>query len=185
MRPVYIVSSFHRSGSSMMMRCLQAGGLEAVYDSFADAMNLAAPEDYTPNPNGFFQYNREVLPDFYESYNGKLVKLYFTELIKLPPGNYKVVFMLRDPVEIRASMERWTPYKSWGMQEAATYLYEEIRNAISTIPGVEVLFVNYVDVINNPHNEFLRIKEFGIPIQASLASQMVDPSLYRLKLEVN
>lgn len=177
---VYIVSSFHRSGSSMMMRCLEAGGLSAVCDKSIDVLlNSSSVDGYVPNPNGFYQFNREVYPDFCDEYKGKVVKLYFKDLMKLQPEKCSIVFVVRDPNEIRASMKKWTPYKSWGSNLVATYFMDEILSMLQD-KFKDITILNYADIIKDPETEFSKL---NFPIDVKKSAGMVQPELYRLKLE--
>ena len=176
MEPVYIVTSLHRSGSSMMMRCLEAGGLTPVHNPVAILLNQVL-HDYIPNPNGFYQYGKPITKDFYENNKGKLVKVPISELKNLPEGNYKILLLKRDPKEIRASMLKWTPYQSWGMYLTSTFLYDELVSTINP-----TITINYSDIVNDPIQAFTTISEH-FPIDIEAASNLVDPELYRLKLE--
>jgi len=188
---VYIVSSFHRSGSSMMMRCLEAGGLEAYFDPFLDtAWNLIyGNSDYTPNPNGFYHTDDEQTdwPSFHSDHKGKVVKVFRRDLHILRPGAYKVVFMTRNPDEVRASMRAFSPNTTWGHMEVATHFYDQIKDAtleaLRKRPDMEILEVNYGDVIADPVKQFEKIRDFGIPIDPEKAAAMVDSSLHRFRLE--
>lgn len=184
---LYLVINVHRSGSSMMMRCLEAGGLVAVYDKLQDVMNHSASGDYTPNPNGFYQFNQEITPGFYGQYKGKLVKYPIREVNNLPPGNYKIILLHRNPEEIRASMSRWTPFESWGKDELLTYFYDlvmlTIKQTLLNRDDVDLLEVNYKDVVNSPLETFNTIKDFGFPIDVDECVSKVDSSLYRNNLE--
>lgn len=179
--------NLHRSGSSMLMRCLEAGGLDPVYDKLSDAMNHSAPSDYVPNPNGFYQFTGEVNEAFPILYNNKLVKFPIRYLNNLPDSEYKIIILKRDPEEIRMSMSKWTPYSAWGPQESATYLYDEIitgiKDRLSKLNNVSVIEVNYRDIVNNPLDTFNYIKESGWEINVEACVSMVDSSLYRNKLE--
>lgn len=184
---LYLVINVHRSGSSMMMCCLEAGGLVAVYDKTQDAMNHSAPTDYVPNPNGFYQFNQEVTPAFYEQYKGNLVKYPVRKINNLPPGNYKVILLHRNPEEIRTSMSKWTPFESWGNNETLTYFYDlfmsTVKSILSKRNDVKLLEVNYRDIINSPSATFEAIKNFGFPIDVNKCVLKVDSSLYRNNLE--
>jgi hypothetical protein len=184
---LYLVVNVHRSGSSMMMRCLEAGGLVAVYDKTQDVMNHSAPTDYVPNPNGFYQFAQEVTPSFYQQYKGRLVKYPIREINKLPVGKYKVILLHRNPEEIRASMARWTPFNSWGGAETVTYFYDQFMAAAKEMllkrNDVELLEVNYRDIVNSPSATFGAIKKFGFPIDVNECVLKVDISLYRNNLE--
>jgi hypothetical protein len=189
--PVYIVSSFHRSGSSMMMRCLEAGGLEAVYDASLDRLwnHIGGSEDYKPNPNGFYHIEDRQTdwPTFYKDHAGKLIKVPRAGLSWCVAGRYKLIFMVRDPREIQASMHKFSPNQSWGQMESNLYFYDMIKKAtldeLRARGDFEILEVQYKDVVANPTEAFENIKAFGFPIEVQKAAEMVDPSLYRLKLE--
>lgn len=184
---VYLIVNVHRSGSSMLMRCLEAGGLNPVYDKSSDAMNHHAPGDYVPNPNGFYQFTGEVLPSFAMQYDGRLIKFPIGEVSNLPKGDYKIIILKRNPLEIRRSMARWTPFNAWGGQEAATYLYDKFMSAVELVlktkGKVSLIEVNYRDIVKNPLLSFERIKASGWPINPALCAEKVDASLHRNKLE--
>jgi len=183
---VYLVVNIHRSGSSMMMRCLEAGGLTPVYDKAADAMNHSAPSDYVPNPNGFYQFNGAITPAFSNRYDGKLIKFPISKLKELPQGEYKVILLKRAAKEIRMSMAKWTPFSSWGGQEAITYIQVKYLNAAKKIlseKGAEVIEVNYRDIVKNPLAAFQIISDAGWPINPALCAEKVDAYLHRNKLE--
>lgn len=169
------------------MRCLEAGGMDAVYDKLSDVMNYSAPPDYVPNPNGFYQFNGEVDNSFPTLYDNKLIKFPIKKLNSLPEASYKVILLKRDPREIRASMSKWTPYSSWGTQEVVTFLYEEfmqgVREKLSTYLGIEILEINYKDIVNNPVETFTTIKNSGWEINVQACVDKVDSSLYRNNLE--
>lgn len=183
---VYLVVNIHRSGSSMMMRCLEAGGLVPVYDKNADIMNRSAPKDYIPNPNGFYQFTGDITPAFARIYDGKAVKFPISRLKDLPQGEYKVILLKRAAKEIRMSMEKWTPLQSWGGQESITYVQVKYLNAAKKIlseKGADIIEVNYRDIVKNPLEAFERISAAGWPINPALCAEKVDASLHRNKLE--
>jgi len=106
-KTVYIVSGYMRSGTSMMMKSLEAGGMAACYNPEKDKIlnNKYARTAYDPNPDGFFELGRKEFeePDFPDAYRGKLIKVLHWRLESLPASDYQVIFMLRDPKEIEVS----------------------------------------------------------------------------------
>jgi len=191
MEPVYIVASFHRSGSSMMMRCLEAGGITCAYDTTQDVQNIVlGGSEYQPNPNGFYAYPDDSTfdwPTFHETFKGRAIKVPRMDLFILPQGKYKLIFMTRNPEEIRASMMKFSSNTSWGKPTVATYFYDTLKDGLMNYlvarTDFEILEINYRDVVTNPTQEFQKIKDFGFNIDIEKSVAMVDPTLYRLRLE--
>lgn len=183
MDPIYLISNVHRSGSSMMMRCLIAGGLVGVYNTDLD--NQLFQDGYHPNPHGFYENpvsDRDLL-----EYSNKVTKYPFRMLLDLPIGNYKIILLKRNPEEIFNSMLNFTPYTSWGRDMVVLEFYDEIFNHIIDVLNVRedvtLTVLNYIDIINNPLVEFNKLVDNGWPIDATAAALLVDDSLHRLKLE--
>lgn len=106
---LYIVSGFVRSGTSMMMDALIAGGMAAEWSRERDeAMNRKfADEHFKPNES----YREVALTeysdlDFPLKYDGKLIKVMSWGLAQMRRIPHRIVFMLRDPWEIAESYER-------------------------------------------------------------------------------
>lgn len=169
------------------MRCLEAGGLDAVYDKSQDSMNYSAPADYIPNPNGFYQFNGDVTSVFHLQYDGKLIKCPIRDVLKLPVDNYKVILLSRNPAEVRASMAKWIPFQSWGKAEVLTYFQDEYLTALKTKMlergDMDIIEVQYRDIVNSPLDTFTLIQSNGWPIDPALCADKVDSGLYRNKLE--
>lgn len=188
---IYIVTSLHRSGSSMMMRCLEAGGMEVVCDKNIDnQLNTDfGSDDYIPNPNGYYQAPDNIFEDenLVENLQGKVVKIYLDYLCKLPIANYKIIFMRRDKKEILASMAKMSGGEPLGYEQ------DNVENDVVFIAEKKALFserhdfqfieVDYATLVKNPQESFSKIKDFGFPIDIEIASSMVEPSLHRFKLE--
>ncbi len=97
---IIIVSGLPRSGTSLMMQMLQAGGLEIASDSLRKADDS--------NPKGYFELNnvRNIKHDtsWFIELPGKAVKIVSPLLRYIPDKfNYKIIFMLRHLDEIIAS----------------------------------------------------------------------------------
>jgi len=169
----------------MMMRCLIEGGLDAAYDDHQEPLNVQFGDgDYLPNGDGFFALQEDFRdPAFYAKYEGRLVKVPWRELLTLPAGNYRVVFMLRDPAEISASMERFMP--GWGGERvlAETCYLGAVNTLLAQLRArgdMEVSTLDYASVVGNPAGQFALL---GWPINVKAASRMVDPALRRFRLE--
>lgn len=182
MNPLYLVTSCHRSGSSMMMQCLKEGGLNPIYDISAESLNNVI-RDYKPNPEGFYQFTGQVDKDFYNQFAGNLIKINFRDILKLPVGNYKIVFLKRKPANIRKSMLEWTPYEDWGPNMTLTFFYDKFFNAffkeVKKRKDIDLIVLNYEDIVSNPQKEFKKLlgKKWKIDIAKCISK--VKPELHR------
>src|SRR5262245_12033356 len=100
---ITIVSGLPRSGTSLMMQMLQAGGLPILCDQVR-----AADDD---NPRGYLEFEkvRQLAKDagWMNQADGKVLKVVSLLLYHLPPGfEYRVVFMRRNLDEILRSQEK-------------------------------------------------------------------------------
>src|ERR1700726_4979370 len=99
---VTVVSGMPRSGTSLLMRMLVAGGLPALTDGHR-------PADHH-NPRGYFEdvRARKLAHDssWIEEARGKAVKIIYRLLPNLPPHlDYRVLFMERDLEEVFDSQQ--------------------------------------------------------------------------------
>jgi hypothetical protein len=183
--PVTIVTGLPRSGTSMMMQMLAAGGMPVLTD------NARAPD--ADNPRGYLEFEpaKRTARDarWIAGAAGKAVKLVHVLLPDLPPGcEYRVLFMHRDIGEVlasqRAMLDRlqrsgadMTPAR---LAEAFSKQLKRSRDWIARQAHVFVLDVHYRRVIESPATEAQRINEFlgGALDEANMAAA-VDPILYR------
>jgi hypothetical protein len=182
---VIIVSGLPRSGTSMMMKAIHAGGIEPVVDHIRKA-----DED---NPLGYYEFEpvKKTKQDasWLKNAAGKVVKMVYRLLYDLPAGyEYRVVFMQRDLTEVLASQKKMLDRsgKAGGAvsddQMAALFTAElnKCQQWLAQQPNFNVLYVNHRNMINNPQAQCERISAFldgGLNIEAMTAT--VDPSLYR------
>lgn len=176
---LYIVSGFMRSGTSMMMRALEAGGLEAVYSKKRDQeMNARwGDADYLPNDSYYELDGEDYLRGGLEQrYDGKLVKCLWGGMLRLPPGDYRVVFMRRPAEEIRVSLlaffgndgaARQFPDLDKGMDRIVDILRD--RKSVVSVDAVE-----YRDVLADPCAVFRRLAANGWPIDPLKAAAIPD-----------
>jgi hypothetical protein len=97
---ITIVSGLPRSGTSLMMQMLDAGGIPPMMDGLR-----AADDD---NPAGYFEWERikELKTDspWLNEARGRAVKIISLLLLDLPPGlPCRIIFMKRNLDEILAS----------------------------------------------------------------------------------
>lgn len=182
---IYIVNGWMRSGTSMMMAALEAGGIEAVYDRDTCQIfeSRFSDDDYHPNPGGLYELRNGELknPEFVAGLHGKVVKCLRNGPKLLPSEHhYCIIQMRRDPEEIRQSCNA---FFSQGISKKRDIegVLASVRSTLRERNSV-VIEVWYRDVIADPEREFNRIAE-DLPIAPKLAASVVDPSLCRFKLE--
>jgi len=124
-----------------------------------------------------------------EDAKGKGVKM-IAELLKhLPPDyTYKVIFMRRKMEEILASQKqmlirRGAPtdrVSDERMAKLFTEYLERVEAWIAEQPNMEVIYVGYNEVLENPVEEARRINQFlGNTLNVENMVGVVDPTLYR------
>jgi hypothetical protein len=183
---VIIVSGLPRSGTSMTMRMLEAGGLEVVTD------NLRAADD--SNPMGYYEDARvKQLRDGYHEWlasaTGKAVKVVSPLLEHLPTRHsYQLIFMLRPVEEILASQRRMLSRSGQdagkGTDEELTSAYRKhltrIESWLADQPNLDTMYVRYRDILDDPEGNAIRIGRFlGRPLDQRSMVGVVDRSLYR------
>jgi hypothetical protein len=179
---IYLVSSFYRSGTSMMMRCLDAGGMDISYTR--RQTNYVALHGYEPTPGGIYETAVAEFrkPDFTQVYDGKAVKIPLHMLLGLPKHEYSLIFMLRNPASIRKSMFRYAPTALFPNEEL-TWFYPQVVDALmdklASRGDFRVLKLGYEDVMDNPVAGFEQIRDFGFPIDVEKAVRLVDARLQR------
>lgn len=102
---IYVVSGWQRTGTSMMMRALIAGGLEAAFDEEKDrrlADRYLRRNGTVPNEKYYeFEKKEYAEPGFPAKYEGKLIKGLYGVIPKLNPDlRYRVIYMRRPQHQI-------------------------------------------------------------------------------------
>ena len=183
---VVVVSGLPRSGTSMMMKSLEAGGLLPVTDALR-----AADED---NPKGYYELERVKQMDkgdtsWVADAQGKVVKVISALLEHLPPGyEYKVVFMRRNMDEILASqkkmLERRGEPTDRVSDEDLTRLFtkhlQKVETWMRAQPNFSVLYVDYNEMLTSPEPFARQVNQFlGGRLDEQKMATVVDPNLYR------
>jgi hypothetical protein len=180
---MFVVTGFPRSGTSMMMRCLQFAGIAPVVSATREAaMAKRNKGEYAANPYGFFEHEeREVLRvGFLESIeDGRSIKLLPTSLTCLPVRPTIVIWMRRDTAEIRQSYERTFPSEDFDKKFPAwprthDVQIQSIQPILKDRRSITMIEVQYRDVIADPVGALS-----ALPIDARKAAAAVDCALYR------
>jgi hypothetical protein len=185
---IIVVSGLPRSGTSMMMKMLEAGGQIILTDNLREAD--------ANNPNGYYEFERVKkmkdgdlawLPDAV----GKVVKI-VTGLVTFLPSNfnYKVILMQRDLDEILSSQKKMLGRLGKGddniPDDKLAKIYQEhlkqVTAWLSKQPNIEVLSVNYNALVADPDAFVTKINTFlEENMDPEAMAAVVDKQLYREK----
>jgi hypothetical protein len=184
-KSIVVVSGLPRSGTSMLMKMLEAGGLPVVTDGLR-----SADED---NPKGY--YEDERVKDLHQvgdkkwlrAARGRVLKIISFLLKSLPAdNNYQVLFMHRNLREIVASQNKMLVRRGEKNdtpdERAVALLDEQVRDARFFLrrPQFEVLEMNYGEIVQRARPQAQRMAEFlGRPLDVEKMAQVVDVQLYR------
>jgi predicted AlkP superfamily phosphohydrolase/phosphomutase/tetratricopeptide (TPR) repeat protein len=180
---VVIVSGLPRSGTSMMMQMLAAGGVPAWSDGDRTADDS--------NPHGYFELTRVLQLPRDQSWLaegcGKALKVVAPLLRHLPASpKFRVVFMTR-PIDDVLRSQR-TMLQRTGQQAADdsrlstaySALLGETSAWLASRPDIAILPIAYDDVIQNPAETAEQLASFlGRPFKTESAAASVDRSLRR------
>jgi len=181
---IIIVTGLPRSGTSMMMKMLEAGGIEVVTDNVR-----TADED---NPKGYYEFEKvkklkedsSWLPEV----KGKAVKMASELLYDLPDDyQYKLIFMRRDIDEILASQRKMLKrqgkedsFDDAEMKAVYTKHLNEVTSWLTNKANMDVIYINYNETISDPQTQAELIDDFlggGLNIKEMVS--VVDENLYR------
>ena len=185
--PIIVVSGLPRSGTSMLMKMLEAGGIEIVSDRIR-----TADED---NPKGYYELEKVKELDKTENKSwlnelrGKAVKIISYFLKDLPnTNNYKVIFMERNFREMIASQNKMLLHRGESVdtskdekmiQNFKNHL-RKIRHMLDHEPYFETIFINYGHMLKNPLEEVEKLNNFlGGDLDKEKMVGVIDPNLYR------
>jgi len=182
---ITIVSGLPRSGTSLMMQMLVAGGMTAL----SDGERAADPD----NPRGYLEWERiKQLPNdpgCIAEGEGKVVKVISRLLFSLPPRHaYRVIFLQRPMPEVLASQDQMLRRRGVSKQAAdpgviSAAFEKHLREVYVWLDGkshVKSLRVQYHGLLAKPLEISRSISEFlGIDLDVDAMARQVDESLYR------
>jgi Sulfotransferase family len=184
--PIIVVSGLPRSGTSMMMKMLEAGGLPLLID------NLRIPDD--DNPAGYYEFepvkkldkgNFDWLADA----QGKALKVIAALLTHLPSAySYQIIFMRREMSEILASQKKMLLHRGEDPNKIddaeIAQLFEKhlskVINWINDQPNMRKIDVNYNLLFKDPRPQVEQINRFlGNVLDVEKMLEVINPGLYR------
>jgi hypothetical protein len=182
---ITIVSGLPRSGTSLMMQMLAAGGVPILSDG-------ERPAD-VDNPRGYLEWERiKQLPKdpaCIAEAEGKAVKVISLLLLSLPEGHeYRVIFMQRPLAEVLASQDVMLHHRGTAKPgtdaSAVTAAFDKNLRAVNawldSKAHVKTLRVSYHDVLRDAEDIGKKLASFlEIELNLEAMTRQVDASLYR------
>jgi hypothetical protein len=182
---ITIVSGLPRSGTSLVMQMLGAGGLPILTDGLR-----AADRD---NPRGYYEWEKiKTLPQnpaCIAEAEGKAVKVISSLLMSLPHERiFRVIFFRRPVEEVLASQAamierrgtRGPQLPAEAMLGALAAHLNQVTVWLRARTNLQVCWVEYHKLLSEPLGEAQRIANFlEVPMNIEGMAGQVDPSLYR------
>ncbi|MBV8728585.1 MAG: sulfotransferase [Acidobacteriia bacterium] len=179
-----MVSGLPRSGTSMIMRMLESGGLPLVTDGIRQADD--------DNPRGYYEYepvkrldkDASWLKDTYH----KAIKIIYILLYHLPSNHrYKVIFLRRSLDEVVASQKVMLRNRQQQGRLDDEQLIESYHHQLNRLytwikhqPNFEIIYLDYEEVVSEPPKAVFDIVGFlGLPLDTGAMVSSVEPELYR------
>lgn len=181
---VTVVAGLPRSGTSMLMQMLEAGGLAILTDRKRQAD--------ADNPKGYFELERATQlrrkRDWVGEAKGQAVKIVAQLLPYLPRDiACRVVFIERDLEEVCASQrtmlarnKKDAKFRDDQIHAAYARQLGQVKSWLAGNPNAWVLYVRHAEAIRDPGTLAHSINAFlggGLDVPAMTAA--VDPRLYR------
>jgi hypothetical protein len=185
-RPIVVVSGLPRSGTSMAMRMLDAGGVAILSDG-------RRPADAS-NPKGYYELEQVKDLDkpgdhaWLAGARGRAVKIISLLLTYVPESyDYQVIFMRRDLDEIVASQNAMLEARGEARgagDERLKAVYADhlaqVERFLARRGCFETLDLSYADVIAEPVAQAERVSRFlGARLDVERMAAVADRSLYR------
>lgn len=188
-KTITLVSGLPRSGTSMMMKMLEAGGIPPLTDEIREAD--------ADNPKGYYEFERVKKldkgdGDWLAKAEGKAVKVISALLQHLPETyDYRVIFMERHMPEILASQRKMLERRGEADEmddEKMSALFEkhlqQVKEWLAQQDNFSVLYVHYSEALADARSQAERVNAFlGAALDIDKMAGTVDPDLYRNRQE--
>ena len=179
---LWIVSGYLRSGTSAMMRALAAGGMKVAHSVTPTELSKNRTDNtYVLNPGlEVYEFKPEQLrhPLFIPQHQGEVVKILATIV---PAMRWRrsvpmsTVFMMRDPVEVAASLRALRNARVDVKTPAEIALIQQAESKeLRVLCDGRCIEVDYNDMIADPVRAFQRIKKGGWPIDVEAAAAVIN-----------
>lgn len=181
---ITIVSGLPRSGTSLMMRMLEAGGIPILTDRQRQADS--------DNPRGYYEFEpvKQLAKDasWIPYAVGKAVKIIYVFLYHLPPTQkYKVIFLKRNLEEVVASQKVMLRNRQEGDVLADQQLMDSYNDQLVALDvwlrhqsHLAVHYVDYGETVADPLRTAFEVNQFlGLNLDTQAMAKTVEPALHR------
>lgn len=186
-KPIIVVSGLPRSGTSMLMQMLEAGGVPVYCDT------LRQPD--LDNPHGYYELARikklaqQQDQTWLGMAQGRVIKIISHFLPHLPLDyKYKTVLLNRDLNEVLASQNKMlarrgqptAPNLTLKLRELFAEHLRQIRSWLDRQANFEVLPLEYSQILADPAGHAQQLQNFlDTEMQVSRMASVPDVKLYR------
>jgi hypothetical protein len=184
---ITIVSGLPRSGTSLMMQMLAAGGMPLLTD--------LEREPDIDNPRGYCEWEPIKLlpkePNRIDEADGKAVKIISQLLLSVPRGRtYKLIFMERPLPEVLTSQDKMLKRRGSVERVDPALLTSAFRDHMREVIAwlehrrdIPICRVGYRKVLTDPAGSAKAVRDFlDIQLNVEAMALEMDPSLYRNRL---
>jgi len=186
-KPITIVSGLPRSGTSLMMKMLDQGGMPVVTDHIRKAD--------IDNPEGYYEFElvKKIKQDvsWLKDTRGNVFKMISMLLFDLPPTeSYQIIFMERHLEEVLASQEKMlnrnkvkqdTDHKT--MEKLFRAHLQKVCTWLKKQKNINILPIHFNQLLSSPENEIPKIIDFlNLSLDQEKMACVIDPELYRNKI---
>ncbi|CAK2440015.1 Sulfotransferase family protein [Vibrio crassostreae] len=182
---INVVSGLPRSGTSMMMRILEFGGISPVTDN--------VKKNDSRNPYGYYELeavkDRMSYVDWIDSVKGKSVKIVSRFISYLPANNmYNVILINRDLDAVVQSQRDMAKHYSnsekssesdYEMKRIYQQHIKEVMSWIAKRPNIRIIELNYEELLQSPEQELIKLVDFLHPHTLDLKKMLnaIEPQL--------
>ena len=184
---ITVVSGLPRSGTSLVMQMLAAGGLPVLGDN-----HRLADED---NPRGYLEDARvkslERDATWLAEAEDKAIKIISFLLPKLPSHfEYRVIFLRRNLTEVLKSQEKMLERRGQPPGPPAEMMAAHFQKHLQTVDhwlstqgNIQVLNCDHAELIQRPVQAAAAIQEFlNVPLDTQKMVDCVEPELHRQRV---
>lgn len=182
---IIIVSGLPRSGTSMMMQLLEAGGLPV----FTDNLRIADEN----NKKGYYEHEAVKIihrdNTWMKNAVGKTVKIVSHLLTSLPMRyKYKIVFMERDLDEVTVSQSKMLQNLGKLAPDTAHFSIEQsfrktndkVKAWLNDKQNMKVIYIDYKEAVTNSETVIEQLNEFfEYKLNTQHMQQIIDKNMYR------